>query len=231
MSLSMKPREIRINYLKTAVHIAAIAPLVWLLWAWFTDNLSINPIQAATLRTGKFALIYLVLTLAITPAHILTGYHPLISVRRMLGLYTFLYAAIHFIIFSWLDYGLNAQLIISEIINKRYTIVGAAALVILLALAVTSFRWWMKKLGKNWKRLHRLVYLAGLLVVLHYAWSKKGDIFRLAGDIWQPLLFGAIILALLVMRLPRVRRWISSTSQRLRAAWRARTAGKQTLTS
>ena len=203
------------NYFKIAVHLAALAPLVWLVWAYMTNNLTVNPIQAATQRSGKFAIILLVSALAITPLYTLTGIRQLTTVRRALGLYAFIYATIHFSIFVGLDYGFDWALVIPEIFAKRYTVVGLAAGLILLPLAITSFKWWMKKLGKNWKRLHRLVYLAGILVVIHFAWAKKGDIFRLSGDIWQPLLFGAIVLLLLIMRLPPVRRWISKTRQRI----------------
>lgn len=188
--------------------------------------MTFNPIQAATQHTGKFALILLVLTLAVTPIHTLTGYRKIISVRRTLGLYAFLYAAIHFSIFAWLDYGLDLGLIFQEITTKRYIIVGFSTGIILLLLAITSFKWWMVKLGKNWKRLHRLVYLAGTLVILHYTWAKKGDLFRLTGDIGQPLLFGLIVLLLLILRLPWVRIWISNTRRRISANWRGKTARK-----
>lgn len=201
--------------LKIAIHIGALLPLVWLIWAYFSNNLTFNPIQAATQRTGKFALILLVLTLAITPLYMLTRKKQLLGIRRMLGLYAFMYAAIHFVIFIGWDYGFDFNLVIPEIFAKRYTVVGLITGFIMLLLAITSFKWWMKRLGKNWKRLHKLIYLAGTLVIVHYAWSKKGDILRLSGDIQQPLIFGAIVTILLIMRLPPVRRWISRTRKRI----------------
>jgi sulfoxide reductase heme-binding subunit YedZ len=205
----------RPNYFKLAVNLAALAPLIWLVWAYATNNLTVNPIQAATQRSGKFAIILLVSTLAVTPLYTLTGIRQLNSIRRTLGLYAFFYVSLHFLTFIGLDYRFDWGLVIPEIFAKRYTVVGLTAGLILLPLAITSFRWWMKKMGKNWKRLHRLIYLAGVLVVLHYAWARKGDIFNLSGDILQPLLFGAIVLLLLIMRLPPVRKWVSKTRQRL----------------
>ena len=201
------------NYLKLIVHIAAISPLIWLIWAYSTNNLSVNPIQAATQFTGKYALIFLVITLAITPFYTLTGIRKVLPIRRMLGLYTFLYAAIHFFIFVGVDYSFQLSLVIPEIFAKRYTIIGLIAGFLLLALAITSFKWWMKYLGKNWKRLHQLIYLIAPLVVIHFAWARKGDILRLSGDVQQPLIFGAIVVILLIMRLPPVRKSLSSLKQ------------------
>ncbi len=174
-----------------------------------SGNLTVNPIQAATQRTGKSALILLTLSLAMTPLNTLFGLRPALTARRPLGIYAFLFAAVHFTIFIWVDYGFQWEYIQAEILNKRYIIVGAIALLLLSLLAATSFKWWMRYLGKNWKRLHRLVYLAAPLVVLHYAWARKGDLSRLQGDIVQPLLFGLGITLLLVLRIPAVRRQVT----------------------
>jgi methionine sulfoxide reductase heme-binding subunit len=186
------------------VHAAALAPLGLLIFDFFRDNLTVNPVQALTLRTGKYALTLLVLSLACTPLNTVFGFRPALKVRRALGLYAFMYAAIHFLIFVGLDYAFNPQLLREAIFEKRFALVGFAAFLILLPLAVTSTRGWMKRLGKNWKRLHRLVYLAGALVVVHYAWAVKSDIR-------QPLLFGGLVALLLFLRLPQVRRAASKT--------------------
>ncbi len=201
--------------LQIIVHIGAWLPLIWLLWDYYTGNLTINPIQAATQRTGKYALILLVLSLAATPANTLFGFRQALKVRRALGLYAFMYAAIHLTIFAGLDYGLDWGLLQGAIFEKRFVLVGLGAFLILLSLAATSFKSSMKRMGKNWKRLHKLVYLAGGLVIVHYAWSIKGDVLRLQGDIWQPVLFGLIVLILLVMRIPFVRKWFGGVRQRL----------------
>ena len=198
----------KINKWKVSVHAAAWLLAGWLLFDYFTGNLTVNPIQAATQRLGKYALFFLVASLACTPLNTVFGLRQALSVRRLLGLYAFMFAALHFSVFIGLDYRLDFRLLLEDIGTKRYVLVGLGALTILTAMAITSFRWWMKQLGKNWKRLHRLIYLAAILVIVHYAWAVKGDIFRLRGDIWQPLLFGMMVLLFLVVRIPFVRRAI-----------------------
>ncbi len=182
-----------------AVHAAALAPLALLLVAWLTDNLTVNPIQEATFRTGKTAMVLLVASLACTPANTVFGFRPALKVRRALGLYAFLYAAIHLAIFMGLDYGFDLRLVALELAEKRYILVGAAALLILLPLAVTSTKGWQRRLGKAWKTLHRWVYLAGVLVIFHYIWVQKSDIR-------EPIVWGAILGVLLLLRVPPIRR-------------------------
>lgn len=192
------------------VHIGALFPLAWLLWDFSTDNLTANPIQAMTLRTGKAAIVLLVLTLAVTPIYTLFGFKPVLTIRRTLGLYTFLYVSIHFFIFVGLDYGFDLSLLKGAIFEKRYALVGFAAGLIMLPLAITSTKGWMKRLGRRWKQLHRLVYLAGLLAVFHYIWLVKSDIR-------QPLMFAVVMLLLLIARIPAVRRRLSDLRRRLSA--------------
>ena len=206
-------KKLRFTPLQIVVHTGAWIPLVWLVWAYFNHRLTVNPIQDAMQRTGRYALVLLVLCLACTPLKTLLGWQGVIKVRRALGLYAFLYVAIHFLILSGLDYQFNFVLLFADLRGKLYVWVGVAAGLILLALAATSFRWTMQRLGKNWKRLHRLIYLASLLVILHYAWAKKGDLFHLRGDVRQPFLYGLVVVLLLVLRIPPVARGI----KRLRA--------------
>jgi methionine sulfoxide reductase heme-binding subunit len=182
-----------------AVHAAALAPLVVLIAAALTGNLSVNPIQEATFRTGKTAMVLLVASLACTPANTVFGFRPALKVRRALGLYAFLYAAVHFAIFIGLDYGFDLRLVALELAEKRYILVGFAALLILLALAVTSTKGWQCRLGKTWKKLHRWVYLAGVLVIFHYIWVQKSDIR-------EPLVWGAVLGLLLLLRVPAIRK-------------------------
>jgi methionine sulfoxide reductase heme-binding subunit len=182
-----------------AVHAAALAPLVVLIAAALTGNLSVNPIQEATFRTGKTAMVLLVASLACTPANTVFGFRPALKVRRALGLYAFLYAAVHFAIFIGLDYGFDLRLVALELAEKRYILVGFAALLILLALAVTSTKGWQRRLGKTWKKLHRWVYLAGVLVIFHYIWVQKSDIR-------EPLVWGAVLGLLLLLRVPAIRK-------------------------
>jgi methionine sulfoxide reductase heme-binding subunit len=200
----------KITNLNLTVHIAAVIPFIVLAWDYLNNNLTINPVQAAEQRTGKIALVLLILSLSCTPVNTIFGFRPVLRLRRPLGVYAFAYAALHFFIFSVIDYGLDSSLLYGAIFEKPYTIVGLCALLILLALAATSWKWWMKKLGMAWKHLHQLVYAAGLLVILHYTWSIKGDLFRLQGQILQPFLFGLLLIFLLIMRLTPVRKWIVS---------------------
>ncbi len=191
--------------LQVAVHIGALLPLAALVWDALHGHLTANPIQAITLRTGKTALVLLMLSLACTPANTLLGLRMAIRWRRPLGLYVFLYAGLHFLIFSVLDYGLDPLLLREAIFEKRYALVGFAAFLLLTPLAITSTKGWMRRLGKRWKRLHTLVYPAALLVIMHYVWLVKAD--RRV-----PFLYGAILVLLLLARLP----WVKKTAVRLR---------------
>ncbi|MFN8455626.1 MAG: protein-methionine-sulfoxide reductase heme-binding subunit MsrQ [Anaerolineae bacterium] len=188
-------------------HLGALFPLAWLLWDYFTDGLTVNPIQDITFRTGKPALILLVLSLACTPVNILFGWRSVLPLRKPLGLYGVMYVSLHFLTFVGLDYGFDWGLLYGAIFEKRYALVGFAAFLILLPLALTSTQGWMRRLGKNWKRLHRWVYLAGLLAVVHYVWLVKSDIR-------EPLVYGAIVAALLLLRLPFIRKPITTWRNR-----------------
>jgi sulfoxide reductase heme-binding subunit YedZ len=187
------------DILQVVVHIAALLPLAAMIWDGLNSNLTINPIQEITTRTGKTALVLLVLSLACTPASSLFGLRMALRWRRPLGLYAFLYAGLHFATFVLLDYGLDPVLLREAIFEKRYALVGFTAFLLLLPLAVTSTQGWMRRLGRRWKKLHRLVYLAALLVVVHYVWLVKSDIR-------VPLAYGAVIVALLAARTKPVKR-------------------------
>jgi sulfoxide reductase heme-binding subunit YedZ len=208
------------NFLKShfkqirwGVHLAAWVPLIVLIVDALNDNLTVNPIQAAEQRTGDIAIILLTLSLACTPISTYLGWKDAVKLRRALGLYAFMYAAIHFVLFVYVDFGLQLDLIVREFVEKRYLWVGLPAFIILIALAATSFRWAMKHMGKKWKRLHQLIYLVALLVVLHLAFVIKGDLFTLSGDVWKPLVATIVIGLLLIARLPWLRRrWVSFRS-------------------
>ena len=200
--------------LQILVHVSALALLGWVVWELFFNLESINPIQSATQLAGKLALIFLVGSLACTPLNTVFGFRQALKVRRALGLYAFIFVAFHFLIFNWIDFGFDWSLLKREYLERRYVFIGLAAGTLLLALAATSFKWWMKRLGKKWKLLHRLVYLAAPLVILHYAWAQKGDIFRLQGDILGPLGFGIAVAVLLILRIPPVRGFFSNLRAR-----------------
>lgn len=190
------------NWLLIFTHIGSLIPMAILLWDWSQGGLTANPIQAATLRTGRFAIILLILSLSIHPLYSLLGLKKVIPLRKWLGLYSAFYVGIHFLLFIGIDYGFNLNLIKADLISKRYVLVGFGAGLILLPLALTSTRGWMKRLKKGWKRLHRLVYLAGLLAAIHYIWLVKSDIRT-------PLLYAGVIVLLLVLRIPIIRRHTS----------------------
>ncbi|MFO7623560.1 MAG: protein-methionine-sulfoxide reductase heme-binding subunit MsrQ [Anaerolineales bacterium] len=198
---------LRFTRLQILAHLGALLPMAWLWLDYFQGNFSVNPIQDITLRTGKAALVLLVLSLACTPANTYFGWRQALSIRRALGLYAFGYAFIHFLIFIGLDYAFDWALLWLEIVEKPYIWVGSTALSILFLLAITSTNGWKKRLGKGWKQLHRLVYPAALLVIVHFAWVKKGDILALQGDVIQPLLFGLVVVTLLVARTAPVKKW------------------------
>jgi len=195
--------------LQAAAHAASWVPLIVLLIDFRLDKLSINPIQAATQRLGDTALVMLLLALAITPLTTLTGYAPFNKLRRPLGLYAFFYAALHFYLYAGLDFQFDLSLLAGEVSEKRYIWFGLASLIILIALTATSYKKAMRRMGKNWKRLHRLVYLAGVLVLVHVALAVKGNLLDLSGDIWKPLAAGSVLAFLFVMRIPWVKRNIS----------------------
>jgi sulfoxide reductase heme-binding subunit YedZ len=197
------------RFLQILTHLGALTPLAVLTWDYAQNQLSVDPIREITLRTGKAALVLLVLSLAITPVHILFGTRPVLKLRRPLGLYAFLYASLHGLTFVGLDYGFNLGLILQEVLQKRFVQAGILAFLLLLPLAITSTRGWMRRLGKNWKRLHRLVYLAALAVVVHFVWLAKGDIR-------EPLIYAAAVVVLLLVRLPPVRNAARNRRSRLK---------------
>jgi sulfoxide reductase heme-binding subunit YedZ len=213
----MKNSLARYTPLQIAVHVGAWLPLARLIFDLLTDALSANPTQDLQLGTGRAAITLLVLTLACTPLNTLFGWREPVKRRRALGLYAFMYATIHMLIFVELDYGLAWSLITRTILEKPYLVVGVTTFLLLLPLAATSFDIWKRRLGKNWTRLHRTVYFTASLAVLHYAWSKKGDLFTLQGDIVRPLADGIVLALLLALRIPAVRRAVAS--------WRFRLAG------
>ena len=196
------------RWLPILTHIGALLPLARLIWNFFHDQLTANPIQYITFQTGKSALVLLVLALACTPLNTIFELKRVVGLRKTLGLYAFLYATLHFLTFVGLDYQFDPELLKEAIFKKRYALVGFAAFLTLLPLAITSTKGWMRRLGKNWKRLHRLIYLAALLVIIHFVWLVKSDIR-------EPLAYGAVVLLLLALRLKTIRRALVTLRERL----------------
>ncbi|NTU78362.1 MAG: sulfoxide reductase heme-binding subunit YedZ [Chloroflexales bacterium] len=192
MTAGRRPPNVIRRLLTVAVHGGSLLPLALLLFDGATGQLSVNPIQDLTLRTGKAALVLLLLSLACTPLHILLGWKWAVALRKPLGLYSFLYICLHLLIFTAVDYGLDAGLIGQAIAEKRYVLAGLASFLLLLPLALTSTRGAVRRLGRWWRRLHWLVYPAALLAALHFLWLSK--------TAREPLLYGAILIALLAVR-------------------------------
>jgi len=200
----------RFTPLQILMHLYAWSAIAHLMLDFALGNISPNPIQDLEQRTGRHAITLLVLSLLCTPLNTLIGWKEPLKRRRALGLYAFMYAAIHVLIYLDLDYGLAWSLILQNTLEKPYIIFGVVTFLLLTPLAVTSFDIWKIRLKKNWKRLHQIVYLIAPLAVLHFGLSKKGDLFQLQGDIIRPFIYGLVILFLLVLRIPFIRKGISA---------------------
>ena len=194
--------SLKTHWLRVVVHVGALIPLIVLVLDAMNHRLGPEPIRASELRTGYVTLVLIVLTLACTPLNTWFSFRAALQHRRTLGLYAFAYASIHFLIFIGVDYLFDLALLYEAIFEKPYALAGLTAFLILLPLAVTSTKGWKRRLGQNWRKLHYGIYFAALIGVIHFVWSVKLDIR-------EPLAFGALILALLAMRLPRIRRAIT----------------------
>jgi sulfoxide reductase heme-binding subunit YedZ len=189
----------RVHWLQAATHVAALLPLALLIYDFARGQLTANPIREMTLRTGKSALVTLVLSLACTPIDLLLGAKAIFRLRKPLGLYAAFYAALHLMIYVVLDYGFAWGAILEDLRYRRFIQFGLLSFLLLIPLAITSTKGWRRRLGKGWKRLHRLVYLAAPLAAIHFYLLVK------AGR-REPLLYGVLIAALLAFRIPVVRR-------------------------
>ncbi len=170
------------------------APAAWLAWTAAFGDLGANPIESVEHATGEWALRLLLATLAVTPLRRITGWQLVATQRRTLGLFAFAYATAHFLIWSVLDNGLDLAGILEDIAERPFVTVGFAAFVLLIPLALTSTRASIKRLGKRWIALHRLVYVAAALGVLHFFWLVKKDLR-------PPLVYGAVLAVLLGVRI------------------------------
>ncbi len=215
MTLLERLKKLPFTPLQLAIHIYVWQGLGFILVQFLANQLTANPLQAIQQRLGRLALALLTLSLACTPLSNITGWREPLKRSRTLGLYAFMVAFLHVLIFLDLDNGLAWDFFIQTVIEKWYIIFGMLAFLMLIPLAITSFDIWKVRLGRKWKRLHRIVYVIVPIVILHYALSVKGDIFHLRGAIAVPLNYGVVVLALLVLRLPFVRRFFTSLRGRV----------------
>ena len=187
---------------RPGVFLFAMTPFLWLTYAALADTsgyLGANPAETLIRDTGELALRFLCATLAVTPLRYWTGWQALARLRRMLGLFTFFYAALHFLCFAWLDMGLDMEAILADIVKRPFILVGSAALMLMLPLAATSFNRAIKALGaRRWQLLHRSVYAVAGLALLHFFWMRSGK-----NDFGDVAVYGAIIAVLLGWRLWR----------------------------
>jgi sulfoxide reductase heme-binding subunit YedZ len=200
MSLSVE----RVRQLKRALFVSALLPLLINVWLATQDRLGANPIESLTRSSGDWTLYFLTLTLAITPLRRLSGQHWLQALRRMLGLFAFFYACLHFTTFIWFDHFFDLGEIARDVWKRPFITVGFAALLLLIPLAVTSTNAMQRRLGRRWSQLHRLVYGVALLALLHFWWMRAGK-----QNFVEPILMSAIIMILLAARAAGpIQRWI-----------------------
>src|ERR1700690_3245202 len=184
----------RLRLLKLVAFPAALIPLARLVWKGFHGGLGANPIEVITHSTGDWTLILILTTLSITPLRRLTRQYWLIGIRRMVGLFAFFYAFLHFLTYIWLDKFFAFHEMLKDIAKRPFITVGFSAFVLLIPLALTSTTWSIRRLGgKNWQRLHRLIYLTGILGVIHYFWLVKADHRK-------PIEYGIVLSILLLYR-------------------------------
>jgi len=208
-------RALSLPWLRIGIHSLGLLPILELIYIYFMHRLTVNPIQFIEQFFGRAALNLLVVTLAITPMVTITGWKKLSKHRRALGLYTFFYFALHFLTFAALDYGFDFRQIFLLVFQKPFILFGMLAGIMLLVLAATSFKYWMKRLGKNWSRLHKSVYLIGGIAVLHYALAVKGSLSTLSGNIVRPVAMGVFVGILLVLRITPVKAGIIALRKRI----------------
>ncbi|RQH02910.1 protein-methionine-sulfoxide reductase heme-binding subunit MsrQ [Paraburkholderia dinghuensis] len=180
---------------KGAVFVAALYPLARLIFFGVTGQIGANPIEFITRSTGLWTLVFLCITLAVTPLRKLTGWNALIRFRRMLGLYAFFYATLHFTTYIWFDKWFDVVAMFKDVGKRPFITIGFTAFVLLIPLAATSTRAMVRRLGRRWQTLHRLVYAIGALAILHFWWMRAGK-----HDLAQPKLYAAIMIVLLGWR-------------------------------
>ncbi|HSM35708.1 MAG TPA: protein-methionine-sulfoxide reductase heme-binding subunit MsrQ [Longimicrobiales bacterium] len=194
--------------------LVGLLPLALLGSRWLARGLGANPIEALILHFGRWAIVLLLAALAVTPLRRLTGFNALVKGRRILGLFGFLYVALHFLTYVVLDQFFAWEYIWEDIAERPFITVGFAAFCLLIPLAVTSTKGWIRRLGRNWVRLHRLFYVAIVLGVVHYFWNVRGDEPR-------PLIAIGLVALLLAARVPAIARRISGARHRAVARTRS----------
>jgi sulfoxide reductase heme-binding subunit YedZ len=192
----LKPDSKQFKIIKAGLFLLACLPFLRLFIFAFLDQLGANPLEAITRNTGDWTLYLLCITLSITPLRRLSGWAWLIALRRMMGLFTFFYASLHFLAFLWFDHFFDVQAMLHDVVKRPFIAMGFATFLLLLPLAITSTNKMMSRLGKRWKTLHQLIYLIIIMGLLHFWWMRAGK-----QNFAQPLLISVIALILLGSRL------------------------------
>ena len=185
--------------IKPALFVLCLLPFIFLFWQALNDGLGTNPVETLSHETGQWALRFLLITLCVTPLRQMFKINWLIKLRRMLGLFAFFYATLHFISYVWLDQFFDWREILIDIPKRPFITIGFVAFVLLIPLAVTSTNAMQRRLKKKWKQLHRLVYIIPVLVIIHFIWSLKADYT-------EPFIYAAVFFVLMVMRSTRAER-------------------------
>lgn len=181
------------RWLKPLLFLLCLLPLARLGWLGLSMGLGANPIEFITRSTGTWTLVFLLITLSVTPLRRLTGRNELIRFRRMLGLFAFFYACLHFTTYIWLDQFFDLQAIVKDVFKRPFITLGFASFLLLIPLALTSTHAMQRRLKRRWQQLHRLVYLIAIGGVVHYWWLVKKDIT-------QPLIYALLLAVLLGFR-------------------------------
>ncbi|MCP4422418.1 MAG: sulfoxide reductase heme-binding subunit YedZ [Chloroflexi bacterium] len=190
-------------------HIGALVPLAVLLWEYQSNNLGADPVREILFHTGTTSIVLLVLSLAVTPVRTVLGWNQVVRLRRPLGLYTFFYVCLHLLTFVWLDYAFDLAFLIDGIIEQKFVLIGFAAFLLLIPLAITSTKGWQRRLGKRWKKLHKLSYLIIILVLIHFVWLVKNVYI-------EPGIYAGIVGLLFLARWNPVRQKLLLWQRRLR---------------
>ena len=192
--MAFNPTPTQLKAVKAGIFVLALLP--FLRMAWLTANdVPVEPVEFLTHGSGDWALYLLCATLAVTPLRRLTGWNWVVRLRRMIGLFTFFYASMHFLTFLWFDHNFDVAAMWKDVLKRPFITVGFACFVLLVPLAATSTNAMIKRLGRNWAQLHKLIYVIAPLAILHYWWMKAGK-----HNFEQPIVWGSVVAVLLLLR-------------------------------
>jgi len=188
-------------WLKTIIHLLALTPLIWLYYGAFNDAIGADPVERVIHFTGIGAFNLLIITLLVSPIAKKLKWPNIVKSRRLLGIYTFIYALFHLLNFIFFELQLDFALLLSEIIKRPYITVGMLAFIVMLALTFTSLNKVKRMMGKSWQKLHNCIYPMALLIGVHFYWSVKSEII-------EPSIYLLIVFALLALRRERIKQWL-----------------------